>query len=249
MRLSKFLVQSAIVRAVSTPPRKNVRRSRAQHGAANGAAPKAVGLWPAKSEEVAAYVRVSSASQSAESQRDAISRASAARGEPIGQWHEEQASGAKLARPVLSRLRELIRSGEVRTLYVYRLDRLTRSGITDTLVLLEEIRGAGCVLRTASGELPLDGALGQVLVALLAWVAQTERLLIRERQAAARARLEAQGKSWGRPRRLSTEREQWFAREVRRGQSVKALAQRWGISESTIKRCARRYASKLSPSR
>ena len=46
------------------------------------------------------------------------------------------------------------------------------------------------------------GPVRDLLVAVMGWVAQQERARLLERLAAARARLEKEGRSWGRPRRL-----------------------------------------------
>jgi DNA invertase Pin-like site-specific DNA recombinase len=222
-------------RAVSASTK--VRRSRAKAVRASGRVPKQVPLWGAESEPgVAAYVRVSSASQNAKTQRDAISRACASRGDVIAQWYEDTGTGGTLARAELARLRADVRAGHVRMLYVYKLDRLTRSGIQDTLGLLRELRGRGCAVRTIADALPeLDGPMAEMFEALLAWVAQVERNAIRERQAAARARVEAAGGSWGRPRRLSAEREAWFVRELRK-RSASELSKATGVPVSTIRR-------------
>jgi DNA invertase Pin-like site-specific DNA recombinase len=198
---------------------------------------KADGLRPATSEGVAGYVRVSSASQTLDSQRDAIGRACAARGEAIGQWFEDQGSGKSLARPGLQALRSAVQSGSVRTVYVYRLDRLTRSGIRDTLGLLQELGGRGATVRSVADALPdVDGPFGEVFLALLAWCNQVEREVIRERQAAARARLEAAGKGWGRPPRLTAERRAWFRRQLEQ-RTARDLERETGIPRSTILRC------------
>jgi DNA invertase Pin-like site-specific DNA recombinase len=79
-----------------------------------------------------AYCRVSSKGQDLSSQRHAITQEAARRGDVITDWREEKRSGKKLARPVLDELRKDISAGRVQALYVFRLDRLTRSGVADT---------------------------------------------------------------------------------------------------------------------
>lgn len=161
-------------------------------------------------------------------------------------WYVEHASGGTLARPELARVRAAARAGELQTLWVYRLDRLTRTGIRDTLGLLEELRGRGCVVRSVADELPdVDGPMGDVVVAMLAWVAQLERQLVRERQAAARARIEAAGGSWGRPRRLTAEKAAWVRRELKT-RTVADVAASSGLSESTIRRARKATTPRVS---
>ncbi len=93
---------------------------------------------------IAAYCRVSSKAQSLATQRSAIERCAAARGDAVATWYAEKVSGARLARAELLRLREDVRAGAVRKLYLYRLDRLARSGIRDTFEVVEELRAHGC---------------------------------------------------------------------------------------------------------
>ena len=98
----------------------------------------------------AAYLRVSSKAQTLDMQRSAILRAAKARGDTIHAWYSEKQSAKTLARPALSRLRADARAGQVRRLYIYRLDRLARSGIRDTFEVVEELRAAGCELVTVT---------------------------------------------------------------------------------------------------
>ena len=89
-----------------------------------------------------AYVRVSSRSQDHVTQRSAIERAAAARGDTIGTWYSEKKSARTTSREELRRLLADVRAGHLRgqRLYIFRLDRLTRTGIADTLTTLEADR-------------------------------------------------------------------------------------------------------------
>lgn len=154
---------------------------------------------------VAAYVRVSSRSQDLATQRDAIGRCAKARGDEISVWFEEKRSASTLERAELGALRAAVRRGEVRTVYVFRLDRFARSGIRDTLGLLEELRAGGARVVTVADGFELEGPFAEVVTAVMAWAAQMERLALGERILAARTRVEAGGKRWGRPRRAGDE--------------------------------------------
>src|SRR6267143_1662557 len=146
---------------------------------------------------VAAYCRVSSKAQDFATQRSAIERAAYARGDLITDWRSEKRSGKLLARPELDRLRSDARAGLIRKLYVYRLDRLTRSGIADTLQVVEELRGHGCEVVSVADGLDLQGPAAEIILAVVAWAARMERLAINERISAARERVEAEGGKWG----------------------------------------------------
>lgn len=119
---------------------------------------------------------------------------------PPSLWFEEKRSGSSLERPALQRLRAAVRAGRVGRVYVFRIDRLTRSGIRDTLALVEEFRRGGAELVTLADGFDLQGPAADVVLAVLAWAAQMERSAIGERIKAARRRVEAKGGAWGRPR-------------------------------------------------
>lgn len=149
----------------------------------------------------AAYCRVSSASQSQRMQIDAITKSARARGDKVTQWYSDKVSGASL-RPELERLRNDARAGKVRRLYVYRLDRLSRRGIAETVSLVKEFKQCGAELVLIADGFSLEGDSAEVIVAVLSWAAQMERAAINERTEAARARALAKGEPWGRPRRV-----------------------------------------------
>lgn len=91
-----------------------------------------------------AYLRVSSKAQDFATQKNAIERAAAAQGDTVTAWYDEKVSGKTLARPELQHLRADVRAGRVHKLYVYRLDRLVRSGVRDAFEVIDELRSHGC---------------------------------------------------------------------------------------------------------
>jgi DNA invertase Pin-like site-specific DNA recombinase len=183
----------------------------------------------------AAYLRVSTHQQDWKLQRDAIARACKARGDriPKALWFEEKKSGASIERAALQKLRGAVRAGRVGRVYVFRVDRLTRSGIRDTLALVEEFRRGGAELVTVADGFDLSGPAAEVVLAVMAWAAQMERNAIGERIKAARVRVEAAGGRWGRPRALdpgTLER----ARKLRKTKSLRAVAVALKVPRSTL---------------
>jgi DNA invertase Pin-like site-specific DNA recombinase len=172
----------------------------------------------------AAYIRVSSRSQTLDMQRVAIERAARARRDTITDWYSDKLSAKTLSRPGLERLRQAAREGRVPRLYVYRLDRLARSGIRDTFEVIEELRGHACELVTVADGFDLAGPAAEVVLAVMAWAAKMERLAINERISAARVRLEHEGRSWGRPPRLSPLERARIERLRRRGKTIREIA-------------------------
>lgn len=196
---------------------------------ASGALRPGVGL-PAAS---AAYIRVSSRSQDYSYQRHAIEQACKARGEVIHRWYADVATGANMSRPHLRAMREAIRKGQVDRVWVWRLDRLTRSGIVDTLSAVSDIRSHGCELHSVSDGFALEGPSSEMVLAALAWAAQMEREKIKENQAAARARMATEGRKWGRPATPEPKRRQIVSLR-KLGYSQRAIARLAECSKTTV---------------
>lgn len=196
-----------------------------------------------------AYVRVSSRGQNFELQRGAIERAAILRGDAV-RFVEEKRSGALLSRPALDALREEVRRGEVKRLYVYRLDRLTRSGIRDTFQLIDELRAHGCELVTCSDGFDLTGPLAEPLLALMAWAAKMENHVRRERQAAARDRIETEGGRWGRPRRMTAAQLDQAKQLQAAGAPVRDIARAVKVPRSTVsRRLSQKYTFGTPPTK
>src|SRR5580692_2845074 len=118
-----------------------------------------------------AYLRVSSRAQDAATQRAAIERAATARGDTIASWYSEKRSAKTMARAELQRLRAEAKAGLLRgrRLYLFRLDRLTRTGIADTLTTLEELRASGVEVVSVADGFDLTGPHAEVIIAVMAW--------------------------------------------------------------------------------
>ena len=186
--------------------------------------------------QIAAYCRVSSRAQDLSTQRHAIERAAGARGDTITLWHSEKRSGKLLARPELDQVRAEVRAGAISKLYVYRLDRLTRSGIRDTLEVVQELRQHGCEVVSIADGFDLGGPAAEIVLAVLSWASQMERLAINERISAARERVEAEGGKWGRPSRFDAVTLA-KARALRgEGRSIREIAVAMKVPRSTVAR-------------
>jgi putative DNA-invertase from lambdoid prophage Rac len=80
------------------------------------------------------------------------------------------------------------------------------------------------------------GPVRDLLVAVMGWVAQQERARLLERLAAARARLEKEGRRWGRPRRLTPAQVENMRRMKAAGQSQRHMAIVLKVPRTTIRR-------------
>ena len=190
---------------------------------------------------VVAYVRVSSRAQNDATQRIAIEGAAAARGDRIvGDWYAEKRSAKTTARAELVRLRADVRAGTVRKVYVFKLDRLVRTGVADTFAVVEELRRAGVTLVAVADNLTIvpdkEDVVSEVLVFALGLAAKMERTAIDDRISAARDRVEASGGRWGRPSRVDRATRA-RARELQReGKTVREIARALKVPRSTIAR-------------
>lgn len=195
-------------------------------------------------ESIAAYVRVSSASQGHAMQRDAIERLARTRGDRIGRWYSDTRTGATMQRSELDELRRSARMGRVIRLYVFKLDRLTRTGIRDTLELVEELSRNGCQLVTVADGFDFQGPAGEIILAVIAWAAKIERLAIGERISAARMRVEAKGGAWGRPRRMTAADAAAVHRMHAEGKSERQIAMALKFTRGSVARELDRKPSK-----
>lgn len=183
-----------------------------------------------------AYVRVSSRSQNIQSQTDAIRRAAKARGDVVRDWYIEKRSASTLEREELARLRADARAGKVHKLYVFRIDRLSRSGIRDTLAVVDELRTHGCTIATVADGFSLDGPGSEIVLAVIAWAAQMERSALGERIAASRLKVEASGGSWGRPRSVDPGTVERAQALQAKGKTIRQIAIALKVPRSSIHR-------------
>ncbi len=184
----------------------------------------------------AAYIRVSSRAQNAATQRHAIETAARARGDKIAHWFAEKQSASRLRRPALDSLRDAVRRGELARVYVFRLDRLSRTGIRDMLQVVDEFRTARCELVNLADGFSVEGPGSDIAIAVMAGMAQMEREALGERIAAARARVELEGGHWGRPRRVGPAEERRIHELAGKRLTSRRIAAELGIPEATVRR-------------
>lgn len=186
-----------------------------------------------------AYFRVSTGDQSVEAQRHALG------GSFDKEFSDEGVSGGVLAaaRPGFAKLLEQVRPGD--TVHVYAVDRLGRDAL-DVQATVRRLLDAGVTVEV-HGLGQIGRGVGEIILAVLAQVADLERRRIQERTAtgreAARKALETTGRthrgkeSLGRPKaRDAASVVAWREREKA---SIKQTALHFGLSVATVKRyCA-----------
>lgn len=151
----------------------------------------------------AIYVRVSTASQNEEGQRREIQKWLMGNGmlsnNQCAWWYVDKESGDTLARPQFERLQQDIFDGQVKTVVVWKLDRLSRS-LKDGINTLCDWCERGIRLVSVTQQLDFNGAAGKLIASVLFAVAAMEQETRRERQAAGIAAAKERGGVYtGRP--------------------------------------------------
>ena len=182
-----------------------------------------------------AYFRVSTRDQSVDAQRSALG------GDFAKEFIDEGISGATLAadRPGFARLLSYIREGD--ELCVYAIDRLGRDAI-DVQSTVRALLDKGVIVNV-NGLGPIGRGVGELIVAVLAQVANLERDRIRERcdsgRVAAREAIRLTGKTHhGKTFGRSFAADANVVRQWRQDNraSIAQTALQFGISISTVKR-------------
>lgn len=145
------------------------------------------------------YMRVSTADQSTDLQRDALVAAGVAERD----IYLDKASGKKDDRPGLDACMKALRASD--TLLVWKLDRLGRSlgHLVSTVQQLADRQVAFKVLTGQGANLDTGTASGKLVFGIFAALAEFERELISERTRAGLAAARARGRKGGRKPKLS----------------------------------------------
>jgi len=151
----------------------------------------------------------------------------------------EKESGTKDDRRELRRMLRSLRPGDV--VIVAALDRLTRGGPFKTLSILNEITSRRAAYRSlAEPWADTTHEFGEVLAAIVGYIARKTREDIIRRTAAGRERARANGVRFGRKPKLSPIEQQEARARRAAGESQSSVALTYNVSCSTI--------SRLSPS-
>ena len=177
---------------------------------------------------IVGYARVSTDGQSVKAQIDALTVAGAVK------VFREVASGAKTDRAQLRRLLDQLTAGDV--VLVTRLDRLARSTL-DLLHTLKAIADKEAGFRSlADTWADTTTAQGRLLLTMLGGLAEYERELIRVRTSEGRARAKAQGKSLGRPFKLTEHQRKEAIQRREAGEALVDIAKSYAVNPTTIGR-------------
>ena len=117
--------------------------------------------------------------------------------ELLGIIRDEGASGKNLEREGMTKLLDLVESGKVEAVIVYKLDRLSRKTL-DTLSLIESFESKGIAFHSILEKVDTKSATGRFFLTIISALAQMERDLIAERTIDALAHKKQRGEWTGR---------------------------------------------------
>lgn len=176
------------------------------------------------------YVRVSTREQNEEMQIHALKMAGV---DPVHIYVDKGVSGRAKKMPSREMALRQIRPGM--TLVVWRLDRVSRSMI-DMLTLLRSMEEKDISLRSLTEYLDTRGAIGKLMIHILGAFAQFESDSGIERTTTGIRRAQANGVKFGQPTKITPEVIDKVNAGLAAGESVKVIAKRCKVAESTIRK-------------
>lgn len=182
------------------------------------------------------YMRVSTADQNTDGQRDALV-AAGVKDDARHLFQDHGVSGAKASRPGFDKCLESLREGD--TLVVAKLDRLGRS-LGNLVQLFQELADRGVSVRVLDNPmLSTDGnkAQAKLMLGIYGAFAEYERDLLRERTNIGLSAARARGRNGGRPQLLDSSKVQ-RAKELHAAgvMKPKEIADAIGVSVATLYR-------------
>jgi DNA invertase Pin-like site-specific DNA recombinase len=185
--------------------------------------------------QIVGYQRVSTTDQNTERQLDGVT---------IDKMFTDHASGKDTNRPALTECLAYLRQGD--ELVVHSMDRLSRS-VIDMLTTVNDLAAKGVLIRFVKEGLTFGDTsdpCGELMLTVMAAVAQFERSLLLERQREGIAIAKAKGKYKGRKPSLSERQAAEVAGRLAAGESASALAREYRVSTATVYNCRSRACAR-----
>jgi DNA invertase Pin-like site-specific DNA recombinase len=112
-------------------------------------------------------------------------------------WYIDKANGSDLKRPAFEQMQKDIFNGAIKTVVIYKLDRLSRS-MSDGVKVLADWGEKKVRLVCTSQQFDFSGVIGELIAAIMFAMAKWEKQNIKERQAAGIAVAKERGAYRGR---------------------------------------------------
>jgi DNA invertase Pin-like site-specific DNA recombinase len=185
-------------------------------------------------DTIAAYIRVSTYDQKTESQREEISRW--LKNHDIDpesiRWFEDKETGKNLKRPQFQQLQKAIFAGEIKTVLVWKLDRISRK-MLDGLHTMRFWLDRGVGIISITQQIDMTGTMGQLFAALLFAIAEFQLSTMKENQAAGIALAKQRGIYKGR-KKGTKKLKPAEVKELRRTLTVAQIAKLKDVTQRTV---------------
>ena len=187
---------------------------------------------PGGERNLIGLARISTDTQDAQLQQDALTAAG------CGRIYTEKISTRKATteRPGLTAALDYLRPGD--TLVVWKLDRLGRS-VKDVLTIADDLHARGVGVRILTGKLCgsySPAGEGKFFFTMMAAFAELERDIIHERTIASLVAARAKGRNGGRPTVMDADKLAAARARRERGESPAKIAKALGVSRASIYR-------------
>lgn len=184
---------------------------------------------------VACYVRVSTVGQNEAGQKREIKKWLVGNG--IGtdsiRWYVDKETGDNLNRPGFEQLQRDVFRGEVGTVVVWRLDRLSRK-LRDGVNVLCDWCEKGLRVVSVTQQIDFNGTVGRMLAAVLLGVAEMEQETRRERQKAGIEAAKERGVYLGRKAGTTKAKPERARKLAEKGLNQGEIATALGVSRRTV---------------
>ena len=185
-------------------------------------------------KRAAIYARVSTDDQSCDRQLQDLSSYAARAGYQVIQVFQETGSGAKNDRKERAKVMQLARERHIDVILVTELSRWGRS-TTDLLDSVQQLAAWNISLIAQTGlDFDVNSPTGKLMLTIMAGLAEFERGLLTERVKSGMNAAKARGKHVGRPEGTNTKQASKIMRCLADGLSVRAIAEKLGISKTTV---------------
>ncbi len=156
---------------------------------------------------IACYVRVSGGGDGEQltglaSQEDALRRYCRANNFTPFTFYSDVISGASTSRPRFDLMQKRIFAGRIKTVIVWRLDRITRAGSYQGLTILNGWLKRGVRVISITEQFDFHGEVGKMLAGIFFSLASMQREQLRENTRRGLERARQAGKMLGRKRRI-----------------------------------------------
>lgn len=184
---------------------------------------------------IAVYIRVSTLDQNTDGQRAEITRWLESHGHDLAKvkWFEDKQTGKNLNRPEFKKLAAAVTAGKIKTVIIWKLDRLARTAIDGMNVLASWCK-RGVRVVSITEQFDLSDEFGQLIANIMLSLAQIELKNAKERQKAGIAAAKSKGRYKGRKTNTKKANPSRAKELLSNGLKIPEIALALGVSKRTI---------------